>query len=168
MKKGRKGGRKEEEGGGERSIFKSTHDRACVSRESHNYYPKRRLGRARTSFFRGTLARELFLFPLVVFRGEIARASRVRSRRDDEFDTLARSLARSSDRNCRLETERTSGKGGAPDKRRIIDAVDKAISTNDGDLAPTTAIRSNRFRRRRPGRCSFPIISPFDRGLAET
>lgn len=51
---------------------------------------------------------------------------------------LIRSLARSSGRNCRLETERTSEKGGAPDKRRIIGAVDKAISTNGSDLAPTT------------------------------
>lgn len=85
---------------------------------------------------------------------------RVRLERDDEFDTLARSLVRSSDRNCRLETERTSEKGGAPDKRRIIGAVDKAISTTTAAAAATLRqllLRSDRFRRG-----TLRLSSPLD------
>jgi len=99
-----------------RNLFKSTHDRMYVSRhvgESHNYYLKRRLERlivilsGRFSFF----PRSSLLFFATKLREPATRV-----RRDDEFDTLARSF----DHNYRLETEHLSEKGGAPDKRRII------------------------------------------------
>lgn len=83
-----------------RLIFKSAHDRTYVLRhaESRNYYRKRRL-KACDRFFSFSRVSVAFPFSSALSRRFFAtklreRAARVRE--DDEFDTLARSLARST------------------------------------------------------------------------
>lgn len=84
-----------------------------ATRESHNYYLKRRLKRL-IVIFSGRFS--FFPRSFLLFFATKLREPATRVRRDDEFDTFARSF----DDNCRLETKDLSEKGGAPDKRRII------------------------------------------------